>query len=151
MSSVFFNGHLTIESAGKIKAGEASNDELIKALSHIAVCEKCAELYAAGFKSEELTEIPKGFAGEVLSKAKTIEKKERKSFAVYVAEVAVSACAALAITFSGLFNVIPFCYQNMVNIQKPVISFADNLNSNFRNFTQNSLKREVIFFEKKEK
>lgn len=151
MSSLFYNGHLTIQSVIKIKEGDVEQAELLNALSHIAECEECAQLYAAGFKSEELTQIPKDFANEVLNKAKEIEQSERRSFAVYVAQVAVSACAALAITFSGSINLIPLCYQNMVSIQKPVISFTDNLKSNFRNFTQNSIKREVIFFEKKEK
>lgn len=151
MSGIFYNGHLTIESARKIKANEVTNDELIEALSHIAECEKCAELYAAGFKAEDFTEIPSGFAGSVMEKAKEDVRQRRKSFAAYVAEVAVSACAALAITFSGAFNLIPICYQDMVKIEKPVASFAENLKTNMRNFSQNTIKKEVIFFEKKEK
>lgn len=151
MSEIFYHGHLTIASAQKIKAGLVSRAELIAALSHIAECEKCAELYAACFKEEDLTEIPSGFGGSVIEKAKEAEFKARKSFAIYVAEVAVSACAALAITFSGAFNLVPECYQDMARIGKPVISFADSLKTNINTFSQNTIKKEVNFFEKKEK
>lgn len=83
MSSIFDkHRHLSQSALQALKTGTLSEDELQQAAAHLADCESCANAFAGCFDTDELAEVPSGFADEVESKLYR-KKKDNIQFIFY--------------------------------------------------------------------
>ncbi|CDZ23401.1 hypothetical protein CCDG5_0258 [[Clostridium] cellulosi] len=137
------DGHLTPKALALLKEGRLSDEEMAMALSHIGSCEACAEAFASDFTEEELLEVPHDFETELQDKIKQIETDKKRGFTLYVLRVAIAACAAIAITFSGTLNQLSGKPKIGSKIKAPDLSFVNTINQQLKDFSQNILNMEV--------
>lgn len=123
------DGHLTDEMLQKMAAGAGKTGEKIQALDHIGGCELCAQRFAACLEQTELLTLPPQFVAGVDKKLSEVRitatplsigrsevrdsgspfpepvkgKDKQKEFRRYSCRVAIAACLALLLLFSGTF------------------------------------------------
>lgn len=137
------DGHLTPKALALLKEGGLSDEDMAKALSHIGSCTACAEAFAAGFTEEELLEVPNEFDEELQNRLKRVDISGKHGFALYVLRVAIAACAAIAITFSGSLNLFSNQSQIGSKVKAPDLSFVNTINEQLKDFSENILNMEV--------
>lgn len=151
MSSIFDkHGHLSQSALQALKTGTLSEDELQQAAAHLADCESCANAFAGCFDTDELAEVPSGFADEVESKLYR-KKKDNIQFIFYSIRVAAAACITLAIVFSGALNFIAGMDNKAAEIKPPDLNFVYSINTGLQDFSQKLLNMEVFRNEKEKK
>lgn len=151
MSGLFDDkGHLSIETLQAIKTGTISEIEMIHSVTHIGECESCANCYADIFGENELFEAPGGLEEEVRNKLKPKHVKDRQ-FIYYSLRVAVAACIALMIVFSGILDVITSIDARALKTRTSDFSIVNSINSNLKGFSDKILNMEVLKNEKKKK
>nr|PZM89916.1 MAG: hypothetical protein DIU81_01635 [[Clostridium] cellulosi] len=88
-------------------------------------------------------EVPHDFETELQDKIKQIETDKKRGFTLYVLRVAIAACAAIAITFSGTLNQLSGKPKIGSKIKAPDLSFVNTINQQLKDFSQNILNMEV--------
>lgn len=144
------NGHLTPPALNALKTGSLSEIELLLAASHMADCLCCASTFANSFSEYDLIEEFPGFAEEVERKLSS-QRKDNRQFLPYSIRVAVSACAALLIVFSGTLNFITDIATKAESLKPPELNFVDSINTELQDFSQKILDMEVFQNETKKK
>lgn len=151
MSNIFNkNGHLSKWALTALKSGILSEVELLRAISHIADCESCANIYADSFSPDELTEVPPDFTDEVKRNLHS-DKKQSEEFVFYSLKVITAVCLSLVIVFSGVLNYATTANSIAEYTKPPDLSFANSINISLQNFSKKILKMEVLQYEKEKK
>jgi hypothetical protein len=132
------DGHLTEKAFEALRAGSLCDEALDCVLEHIGSCEKCADLYAQSFDECELLQPPSGFGEELDKRLKQSDLSARQSFFSYAFRVAVAACAALIITFSGSLD-IP-----VKQIKAPDFKAVNSVSAHLKDFSQHLVDMEVF-------
>ena len=151
MSNSLFdeNNHLTSETLKSLHDNFLSDYELILVAGHLEKCNLCVLALSGSFESQKLAMVPLGFAEEVGKKISTLKEK-RIQLIFYSLRVAIAACAALIIGFSGFFNFLTSPNNGVNCINAPNFAFTNTINSDIRNFSQKLLNMGV-FYNVKEK
>ncbi len=149
MSNPIFdeNKHLTDDAFRSLQNGSLNSDELISAAEHLGTCTLCLRMLSQYFESEKFAEVPSGFAEEIGKKISTVKEK-RVQFVFYSLRVAIAACIALIIGFSGFFNFLTDPHSGVNCIKAPNFSFVNTINSDIINFSQKILNMEVFYNDK---
>lgn len=124
-------------------AGLLKYDEMITAMEHIEGCEKCALALTEVIETKQPALAPAGFYEEVLRKI-THLKENKKELLHYSFRVAIAACAALFLIFSGALNILTKPRSSIEKIESLDFSVVDNINTQLQYFSQQILDMEVF-------
>lgn len=157
-------GHLSQETLRRLKMGILTPLEKIDALSHIGRCAVCAYSFSESYEQTELLELPPQFASGVEKKLSELrvtaapfllgkrageelenslgKRDLKKEYRRYSCRVAIAACVALLLLFSGTFN------EGMNAITKskvlnPDLSRVNQLTQSLSDFSKELVHREV--------
>jgi hypothetical protein len=150
-------GHLSDYAYTMLTSGRLTIQSRVEVLKHIACCEECAEKIAQGFDDSALIAVPSDFALDICSYINTSEtNRQRNSFALYCARLAVAVCITLTCIYSGVFNTtINFIQQEIpiksLSIKAPDLSFSNKIVEDLSSFTNKLIKMEGFNNAKKER
>lgn len=142
-SGLFENGHLTPMALASLRQGRLEGAQQDAALLHLGRCEPCAAAYAGGFGERELCDPPAGF-GETLARRRARAAADRRAFVGYAFRVALAACVALVVTFSGAFGQWAAWQEKAGDVRAPSFRTVDRLSAGLRDFSQTILDLEVF-------
>lgn len=166
MSQMFReDGHLTQEVLKALRCGTLTAAEKIEALAHIGECGECAERFAGSFEQSELLTLPPQFAegverklsevritvtpfsmgkkkAEVPVKREPVKRDSRKEYRRYSCRVAIAACLALLLLFSGSFTMGMNALSNS-RVLNPDLSRVNQLTQTLSDFSREFLHWEV--------
>lgn len=139
-------GHLTSGAIAAFQQSTLTDEELASVAGHIAECEACA-LCLAQSLPDELAAPPAGFTSEVRRKLYERRDKKRKEFIAYSLRVAISACAALVILWTGVLHFEAPAPRPKRN-EGVKVEFLDSITTNLKLFSDQIMNWEVIKNEK---
>lgn len=144
------SGHLSEYALAALKEGTLNKAEILAASEHMSGCRLCAGKFAGSFGENELLEVPSGFKDDIAARLRPA-KEEKRQFLFYSLRVAIAACAALIIVFSGTLSFIADMDSKIKGSQTGGLYLADTLNAGFQNFSQKILDLEVLVNENEKK
>ncbi|MFA5675081.1 MAG: hypothetical protein WDA65_00980 [Christensenellales bacterium] len=144
------NVHITQTMLHDFSNGVLNRYEMTAAMEHMAVCERCALAFAEAIETKQAVLVPAGFDEEVLNKTVRLNK-DKKELLHYSFRVALAACGALCLFFSGALNTLAKPRNAIEMIESPDFSMAENINTHLRHFSQQILNMEVFKNDKKAK
>lgn len=150
MNQKYFNekGHISESGFAALHAEQLSDMELITVCEHMAECDTCADTFANGLTEAELIPSSSGF-DEMLKENFAAQNRNKFQLLTYSLRVALAACAALVIVFSGLLNPMINAVNTQGNFSAPQFSFISTINAKLHDFSQSLLQWEVPHNEKK--
>ena len=115
--------------------GYLKEQEEIKVLEHIALCEQCAQRYSE-LMEHKIIKAPVGMKDTILQKQKYIQKQEQRKrlvFYQYCIKVGIGMAASLMFLFGNL-SFYTKVEDFQVKAQIESIKFTDSMQEKIKNF-----------------
>ncbi|WP_411678526.1 anti-sigma factor family protein [Caproicibacter sp.] len=150
MNGLFLpDGHAEEQILLDFSEGKLGPEEMLRVAEHLGSCEICAERLAEAFDSGKPSVPPAGFAEEV--RRRLPQRETGAELFLYSARVALAACAALFLVFSGTLRTLAGAQNSYLDITAPGFSAVEQISSRLNGFSQQILHWEVFQHAEKKK
>lgn len=136
------DGHASAEALRKFAAGALDGAGMLAVAEHAAGCGACAERLARAVEESGPAAPPAGFAEEV--RRRLPRGQSRAELFLYSARVALAACAALFLIFSGTLRTLAGQKDSSLRIGAPGFSAVERISTRLNGFSQQLLHWEVF-------
>lgn len=136
------DGHASEQALRKLAAGMLEGSDLLQAAEHVADCKACAARLAQSVEDGHPENPPAGFEEEV--RRRLSRRQPRAEIFLYSARVALAACAALILIFSGTLRTLAGPENSSLHIGAPGFSAVELISTRLNGFSQQLLHWEVF-------
>jgi anti-sigma factor RsiW len=143
------DGHASERALREFAAGMLEESDLLMVAEHVAACEACAARLAQAVEDGHPANPPAGFEEEV--RRRLPPRQPRAEFFLYSARVALAACAALFLIFSGTLRTLAGQKDSSLRIGAPGFSAVEQISTRLNGFSQQLLHWEVFHHAEKKK
>ncbi|QAT50511.1 hypothetical protein EQM14_12470 [Caproiciproducens sp. NJN-50] len=136
------DGHISESTLREFVEGSLDAAAMLAVAEHAADCGPCAERLARAVEKSGPAVPPAGFTEEV--RRRLPRGQSRTELFLYSARVALAACAALFLIFSGTLRTLAGQKDSSLRIGAPGFSAVEQISTRLNGFSQQLLHWEVF-------